>query len=211
MQLVLTPGTKILLGLLAATYLTSVIGKTTHSFDLYDWLALSGSKFMSGQVWRLVTYALLPCGVLDFAMNCIALVMLGGLLERHWPRAELWLYCVATTAGGGLSKVILQYSSPTPMTGVAPMLFGLLIAWGVLCGRETINLLVVGEITVWKLVLGTAATGLLMMFLSAGLAMMLVLASGGFTGWFYLWLKQKWLLGRPSRVAHSERINRLEL
>jgi hypothetical protein len=35
--------------------------------------------------------------------------------------------------------------------------------------------------------------------------------SGGATGFSYLWLRQKWLMSRDSRVVHSERINRLEL
>ena len=208
---VLTPGVRILLGLLAAVYLAAIAGKTVHAFDLYRWLTLIGPTFWSGQIWRLATYALLPAGILDFLMNGIALVMLGGLLERHWSRGELWLYCLVAAAGAGLAKVGLQFSSPQPLAGIAPVMFGLLIAWGFLCGRETINLLIFGEITVWRLVLCAAVISLLIMFLTAGLVMTLILAAGGLTGWVYLWLKQKWLMSRASCVAHSERINRLEL
>ncbi|HAO80942.1 MAG TPA: hypothetical protein DCQ92_18635 [Verrucomicrobia subdivision 3 bacterium] len=207
----LTPGVQLLLCLLAAMYLAAVIGKWVRAFDLYDWLALSGPKFWSGQIWRLASYALLPVGILDFVMNSVALVMLGGMLERHWSRGELWLYCVVAAAGAGLTKVVLQFSSPLPLTGAAPTVFGLLIAWGFLCGRENISLVPFGEMTVWKLVVVAGAISFLIMFFTAGLVTAIIMAGGGLTGFVYLWLKHKWLMSRASSVIHSERINRLEL
>lgn len=91
------------------------------------------------------------------------------------------------------------------------MMFGLLIAWGFLGGREVINLVVFGVMTVWKLVLVAGAISLLIVFLTAGLVAAIIMAGGGLTGFLYLWLKHKWLMSRASRVIHSERINRLEL
>jgi membrane associated rhomboid family serine protease len=210
-QALLTPGVRILLGLLAAGYLAAAIGKLTHSFDLYGWLALSGPKFWSGQVWRLVTYPLLPAGVMDFVTNSIALVMLGGLLERHWSRGEFWLYCLVAAAGAGLAKAALHFSSPQTLVGAAPLMFGLLIAWGFLCGRENISLLPFGEITVWKLVLVAGAVSFLIMFFTAGPVTAIIMSAGGLTGWLYLWIKHKWLMSRAGSVVQSERINRLEL
>ncbi|MEI8291156.1 MAG: rhomboid family intramembrane serine protease [Verrucomicrobiota bacterium] len=210
-QALLTPGVQWLLCLLAGMYVAAVIGKWLQAFDLYGWLTLSGSQFWSGQIWRLVTYALLPAGVLDFSMNSAALVMLGAMLERHWSRGELWLYCVVAAAGAGLAKVILQFSGSLPLVGAAPMMFGLLIAWGVLCGREVISVVLFGEMTVWKLVLGAGAVGFLILFLTAGLFAAIIMAGGGMTGFLYLWVKHRWLMSRAGSVVHSERISRLEL
>jgi membrane associated rhomboid family serine protease len=207
----LTPGVRRLLGLLAMVYLAATIGNLLHLFDLYGWLAVSGTKVWSGQIWRLVTYALLPVGVMDFFMNGIALVMLGGLLERHWSRGEFWLYCSVAAAGAGAAKALLQFSSPLPLVGAAPMMFGLLIGWGFLCGGERISVLGLGEATVWKLVLVAGAASFLIMLFTAGLVTAVIMAAGGLSGWLYLWLKHKWLMSRASRVAHSERISRLEL
>lgn len=207
----LSPGVRILLGLLAAAYLAAVTGDLLHAFNLYDWLALSGAKFWNGQIWRLVTYAFLPAGIMDFTMNCVALVLLGGLLERIWSRGQLWLYCILAVAGAGAATVLLRSTSPMLVTGAAPMTFGLLAAWGILSGQEIINVPVIGEITVWRLVLCALAISLAITVLSMGLISGLILAAGGFTGWLYLWLKHKWLMSRPSHLAHSERINRLEL
>jgi membrane associated rhomboid family serine protease len=207
----LTPGVRVLLGLLAAAYLAAAIGTMLHAYDLHGWLALSGPDLWRGQVWRLVTYTLLPAGILDFVMNAIALVMLGGLLERHWSRGQLWLYCLMVVAGAGMAKVLLQFASPLPLTGATPMMFGLLIAWGFLCGNQVINLPVLGQMTVRKLVLGAAVISLFILFLMGGLIAPLILAAGGLAGWLYLWLKHKWLMSRAGRVNHSERISRLEL
>jgi hypothetical protein len=49
------------------------------------------------------------------------------------------------------------------------------------------------------------------MFFTAGLVTAIIMSAGGLTGWLYLWLKHKWLMSRASRVAHSERMSRLEL
>ncbi len=207
----LTPGVRVLLGLLMLVYLVAVTGIVCHAFDLYAWLALSGSKFWSGQIWRLVTYALLPFGIMDFVMNGVALVVLGGMLERHWSRGDFLLYCVVAAAGAGIAKVILQSASPTPLVGAAPMMFGLLIGWGFLCGRENITIAIFGETTVWKLILVAAAVSLLIMLFTGGMAAAIIMAGGGGAGFFYLWLKHKWLMSRTGSVIHSERINRLEL
>jgi membrane associated rhomboid family serine protease len=144
-------------------------------------------------------------------MNSIALVGLGGMLERHWLRGEFWLYCLVTAAAAGLAKVLMQWSSPQPLIGMAPVIFGLLIAWVFLCGRQNVAMVLFGEITVWKLVLTAAAIGLLIMFLTAGLITAMIMAAAGLSGWLYLWLKHKWLMLRPGSVVQSNRISRLEL
>lgn len=205
------PGTRTLLVLLAVVYGAAVVGSLTHSFNLAVWLTLSGPQFWSGQIWRLASYALLPAGILDFIMNSIALVCLGGMLERHWSRGEFWLYCLVAAAGAGLAKVLLQWSSPLPLIGMAPTIFGLLIAWGFLCGRQNVAIVPFGEITVWKLVLTAGAIGLLIMFLTTGPVTAMIMAAAGLSGWLYLWLKHKRLMLRPGNVVQSNRISRLEL
>ena len=207
----LTPGVRGLLLFLTAVYVASLIGGLTKAFDLHAWLGLSGPKFWGGQIWRLVSYGWLPTGILDFLMNSFALYLLGGILERHWSRAQLWTYCIFVAAGAGLVKVALQYSNPQPLTGAMPMMFGLLIAWGFLSGRESLMMVPFGEMTVWKLVLAAGTVSFLMLLLTAGLSTAIIMAAGGLTGWLYLWIKQKWLMSRAGSIVHSERINRLEL
>jgi len=188
-----------------------VTGKLTGRFDLGGWLALSGPTFWSGQIWRIVTYALLPAGVLDFIFNGFALILLGGRLERQWSRGEFWLYCLVTATGAGLAKVVLQGSNPLPLTGAAPMMVGLLAAWAFQFGREKMSFAPFGEIAVWKLVLGAGAIGFIGMSLSAGFGAAMVMMAGGLTGLLYLGLRHRWMMSRPGSVATAERINHLEL
>lgn len=204
----LSPGVRVMVVLLTGVYLLAVAGGLTHAFNLYHWLAASGVAFWHGQIWRLVTYVLLPMGLTDFVTNVFALILLGSMLERHWTRGELWLFCAAVAAGAGLVAVSL---GSVPMTGAAPMVFGLLVAWAFVCGHETVLLPWLGQVTVRKLALSLAAGSVLLMCFSAGLVSALLLVSGGLVGWLYLWLRHKWVMTRSSRVVPSERINRLEL
>jgi len=207
----LTPGVRVVLSLLMAVWLMVVLGQALAGIHLDHWLALSGPWFWHGEVWRLVTYVLLPTGFMDLLMNGLAVVLLGRMLERHWSRGEFWIYCLVTVAGAGLAKVGLQCSNPQPLTGAGPMAFGLLIGWGFLGGREAITVVFLGETTVWKLVLLTGAVSLLGLGFTAGLVPALIMAAGGLAGFTYLWLKHQWLMSRAGSVVQSERIRRLEL
>lgn len=207
----LTPGVRVILLLWLAGWLATTAGQWFHLFDLPGWLALDGPHFWHGQIWRLVTYALLPLGIMDLIMNSFALVILGGIIERHWTRGQLWTYCLVAAAGAGLVKVLLEWTSPVALCGATPLVFGLLIAWGFLCGRESIRLFFFGETTVWKLVLIAGAVSFLALFFTGGLLPALITVAGGLTGFVYLWLKHQWLMNRAGSVVHSERIHRLEL
>ena len=92
-----------------------------------------------------------------------------------------------------------------------PMIFGLLIAWVFTSGHEIIVIPLFGAITVQRMVLVLAAISFAIMFFSAGLIRALIMASGGLTGWIYLWLCHKWLRSRSGTTIDSGRINRLEL
>jgi membrane associated rhomboid family serine protease len=204
----LTPGVRVLLILLTTVYLSAIAGKLTQTFDLAGWLAVIASRVWHGQVWRLVSYALLPAGIMDFLANAFALVVLGSQLERHWTRGELWLFCAIAATGAGLTQALL---SPMPVTGATPMIFGLLIAWALVSGHEVLLFPIFGQMSVRRMVLILAAASFVIMLFTGGLARALAMVSGGATGWLYLWLRQKWLMTRPSRPVHSERMNRLEL
>jgi membrane associated rhomboid family serine protease len=207
----LAPGARALLAVMTLVCLATFIGLWTHAFDLSGWLALTAQAFWHGQLWRLVTYAALPAGLLNFFMNAIMLVMLGGRLERIWSQRGLWMVCIVSTIGAGLAEVLLPFSNSIPLAGAGPMIFGLLAAWCFFCGHERIYLPLFGAMTVWRLVLIVGAVSFLVAMFTVGWRMTAVMAAGGLSGWVYVWLRQKWLMSRDSRVVPSERISRLEL
>ena len=207
----LTPGVRMVLGLLAAFYLAAVAGAAAQLFDLYRWLAASGPDFWHGQIWRGVSYAFLASGIGELLMAGAVIVMVGGVLERAWSRGRLWLYCVVCAAGGGLAKVLLWAAAPQPSSGPAPVVFGLLAGWAFVCGQERVSFFNVCPMKVWQMVGLAAGVGLLGLLWSAGLTAAVVVAAGGLTGWLYLWLREKRLMTRPEKAVKSERMRRLEL
>ena len=207
----LTPGVRAVLIVLTVAYLAGVIGLWSGAYNLSAWLALSGPGFWHGRVWSVVTFVLLPAGILDLLFNGVMIACLGPLIERAWSRGELWSYCLIAAAGAGLVKVILQPSSPALLIGVGPVIFGLLAAWVRLCGREEIRLGFVWQTTVLRAALVLAAVSFLMIVVSTGLVAAVVTLSGGPAGWLYLSLRWKVNLARRSRTVTSERMSRLEL
>ena len=207
----LTPGVRAALGVLAVAYLAEVIGRWSSTYDLSAWLALSGPAFWKGRVWSVVTFVLLPAGLLDFLFNGMMIACLGPLIERVWSRGELWSYCLITAVGAGLVKVVLQPANPALLTGTGPVVFGLLAAWARLYGREEIRLGFIWQTTARQAALVLAGITFLMMAARAGLVEAVVTLSGGLVGWLYLSLRWKVNLARRSRPVTSERMSRLEL
>jgi membrane associated rhomboid family serine protease len=207
----LTPGVRTVLGVLAVAYLAEVMGRWSSAFDLSAWLALSGPAFWKGRVWSVITFVLLPAGILDFLFNGMMITCLGPLIERAWSRGQLWSFCLITAAGAGLVKVVFQPSNSALLTGTGPVVFGLLAAWARLYGGEEIRLGFIWQTTARRAALALAAITFLMMAARAGLVEAVVTLSGGLVGWLYLSLRWKVNLARRSRPVTSERMSRLEL
>ena len=207
----LTPGVRTALIVLAAAYLAQIVGLWSSAYNLSAWLALSGPGFWHGRVWSLITFILAPAGILDLLFNGMMIACLGPLIERAWSRGEFWSYCLITATGAGLVKVALQPSNPAPLTGVGPVVFGLLAAWARLYGQEEIKLGLIWQTTARRAALLLAAIAFVMMAVSTGLVGATITLSGGLVGWLYLSLRWKVNLARRSRPVTSERMSRLEL
>ncbi|PYI87017.1 MAG: hypothetical protein DME26_07610, partial [Verrucomicrobia bacterium] len=65
----LPAGARLLVLLYALGFPLVLFGHFTHLFNLYDWLALSPALVWTGQVWRVVSYAFLPGGVVDWVVS----------------------------------------------------------------------------------------------------------------------------------------------
>src|ERR1035441_4650952 len=159
----LTPGVRATLFVLAAAYLAEVIGFWSSAYNLSAWLALSGPSFWHGRVWSVITFVLVPAGILDLLFNGLMIACLGPLIERAWSRGELWSYCLITATGAGLVKVALQPSNPALLTGAGPVVFGLLAAWARLYGQEEVRLGLIWQTTVRRAALLLAAISFVML------------------------------------------------
>lgn len=179
-------------------------------FNLYDLLALSPAAVWKGQVWRVVTYAFLPAGVVDWIVSLFWLATLVSILGRHWSARELWGYCLLATVAGALPIVLLNLK--VALVGNSAMIFALLAAWYRIYGNERLILLGIGELSVRQAVILIAIINAIILFFSCGGWMVLLTAlGGGIAGWLYLSLRGKILMARNSQPVESERIARLEL
>ena len=204
----LSTGAKLLIGLYALGFPVFLAGHFSHAFNLYDWLALSPLGWKS-RAWSLLTYALLPNGIVDWVVSLFWMATLLAVLGRNWRSSELLGFAALTTIVGGVVAVFLN--PPCLVAGNGAMTLGFLAAWYRLYGRERLILLGFGELSVRQAAVVVGLVELLILFFGLGWQVTLGLCCGGAAGWLYLFLRGKHALNRHSQVIDSERIARLEL
>jgi membrane associated rhomboid family serine protease len=207
----LSNGAYLLLLLYAVGFPLAMAGHYARVFELYQWLDLSPALVWRGEIWRLVTYAFLPNGIIDWVISLFWMATLVGVLGRNWSTREIWAYSLITIVIGALVVAMVLPSRQDGVVGNAALIFGLLAAWYRLYGRERIILLGIGEMSVRQAALIVAIIEVLVSWFCLGWFVTLTMMCGGGAGWLYLFLRGKHALNRRSRTADSERIARLEL
>jgi len=207
----LTAGPRLLLALFGLIFPLAMAGHYTHTFELYSWLAFSPGLVWKGQVWRLLTYAFLPGGIVDWVVSLFWLATLVCLLGRNWSGGELWIYCILSTVVPSLLLTVVRQPSAGAIGGNGAMILALLAAWDWLYGRERIILLGLGELSVRQAAFVVALVEVLILWFCLGWLITLAMIFGGATGWLYLFVRGKRGMDRHSKVLDSARIARLEL
>jgi membrane associated rhomboid family serine protease len=187
------------------------IGLRTQLFNLYAWLALTPSLIWQGQVWRIVTYAFLPAGPLDWIISTFWLATLVAVLGRTWSARGFWGYCLMGALAGGLFVTLLKPGMPYGLAGSSAIIFALLVAWDWLYRNERLILLGIGEISVRQAAVLIAIINSLILFFCVGWFLMLAMWCGGLAGWLWLRIRSKLFLGQTPQQVRSERVARLEL
>lgn len=179
-------------------------------FGSNGWLALSGPDFWSGRIWSIITYPLVPGPLAGFLFNAVAIWFLGSGLERIWTPAQLWVACFVAALGTGFAKVIFQSADFSVLFGCGPIVLGLLAAWAYLFRYDKIHL-GAAEIPVGVIAVVALALDFGMTFLGSGWMTAVVALSGALAVFIYVFVQARIVATRPSRVAESNRISRLEL
>src|SRR5262249_57826104 len=97
--------------------------------------ALYGPAVANGDWWRLITAAFLHANILHLGLNMLALVWLGGPVERYLGHLQyLALYLVSGLAG---SAGALLAAPTSPTVGASGAIFGLLGAMLVIQWQAT--------------------------------------------------------------------------
>ena len=205
-------GARLLLLAYALGYPLAFAGHYTHTFELYEWLGLSPAKVWRGEVWRLVSYAFLPAGILDWVVSGFWLATLISVLGRNWTARGFWGYCLLGIVAGAIPFVAFRPGMEGGFVGSAGMVFALLAAWDWFYRRERLILLGFGEISVRQAVILIAIIdSIILFFWCGGWFVLPAMWCGGVAGWIWLRLRAKMFLGKTPQQIRSERVARLEL
>lgn len=126
---------------------------TRYYFDidlLAVYLAKINDLIYAGEVWRLITPALVHADIVHISFNMYALFIIGRRLERVYGHQRfIFLYILSAFAG----NIVSFFLTPNPSLGASTAIFGLLAAEGVYiynnrryfpnAQKELINLLII--------------------------------------------------------------------
>lgn len=82
------------------------------SYNFIGWLTLSRSQVFSGQIWRLITFVIVPPSTspLWLIFSLYFYWLIGSMLENYWGTARFNLYYLVGIVGCILSALITGYS-----------------------------------------------------------------------------------------------------
>ena len=205
------PGGARLLVLAYALGLIGWLGIYFKAFDVYQFLALSPARVWKGEVWRLVTYAFLPGGIVEWLISLFWLITLTSVLGRNWSGSGYWGFCLLAIVGGALPIVIFKSDEIRGLAGCLALIFGLLVAWDRIYERERMLLLGWGEISVRQAAILVALINVFLLFFCNGWFITLAMLTGGVAAYLYFKVRDQKTMRAAGQAVSSERIARLEL
>jgi membrane associated rhomboid family serine protease len=113
------PVTRTLLVLVGAGYLLTLAAPAAAV-----WLILAPGAVLSGQVWRLLTYALVSASITGVLFDLLMMWSLGSAIEPRWGSRRFALFVVAAAALAGALGVLVGGGA-----GLAPTVLALIFAW----------------------------------------------------------------------------------
>lgn len=204
-------GTRLLILLISSLYAAGFVGGLTGSYNLFEWIGLRSTSVWHGEIWRVISYAFVAPSLLNLVLDIIILAMLGSFLERVWSSREFWIFCLICGAGAGLAKVLVTPTSPVLIVATVPIIFGLLVAWAKISGRERVYFMGIWEMSVRTCALIFAVISILAILPCAGIINTLIMLCGGVAGWLYLFIRLRSVRLQESQTVGSVRMGRLEL
>lgn len=131
---------------------------------LEEIFGLYAPYFWRGAVYQLLTFHFFHGSLTHLGFNLLALWMFAGELEQLWGRKKFILYLAITGVGAGLCQLMFAPFLPVPVIGASGIVYGILMAFGILFPRRTVLLFFVIPMQVKWLVIGMGVIELTMAF-----------------------------------------------
>lgn len=161
----------IIIALTVGVYLLQNLSELFLGYDLLFYLGAKINPFiMKGQLWRLITPAMLHASLIHIGFNMYALYSLGPSLERIFGG---WAFIALYLLGAIWGNTLSFFLSPNPSLGASTAIFGLIAAQGVYIYKN-------------RLMLGQAARPLLMNILMVVLVNLILGLSPGIDNWAHI-------------------------
>jgi membrane associated rhomboid family serine protease len=113
------PVTRALIVLVAGGYLLTLAAPAVAV-----WLVLAPGAVLAGQVWRLLTYAVVNASIGAVLVDLLLLWQMGGELEPRWGSKRFGVFLVASTLLAGALGLLVGGGA-----GLSPTVLALIFAW----------------------------------------------------------------------------------
>ncbi|MCO5141666.1 MAG: rhomboid family intramembrane serine protease [Oligoflexia bacterium] len=135
----LSPCVKILLCSSVVIFLLQLAFEKFMGISLAYVFGFVPAKLADGWVWQLFTYSLLHSGLFHILFNLLILWMIGSELESLWGWRTFVAFYLVCTVGAAITHGIfsiagLGHGIHSPVIGLSGVVYGLLMAYGILFG-----------------------------------------------------------------------------
>ena len=185
--------------LLIATFVVFMLQQIPElSSGIARWLALFPAQSGYFWPWQLVTYPFLHSDFVQLFFNLFALWMFGIELEQLWGERRFIQFVLASALAGAVAYLVISLMFPAvPFFGMAGVVFGLLLAFGMLFPHRPILVFMVWPTTMRNATIIFGAIVLVFAVLQRGAGAATSIAHlGGMAG---AWLMLLWWRRRPPR------------
>jgi membrane associated rhomboid family serine protease len=135
-----TPAVRALILACGGVYLAQLL--FGRAFPIVELLALDTARPL--EFWRWATYAFLHGGAFHLLFNALAIWMFGSEIEARLGTRRFVAFCAVTGVGAALSVILVDrlLGRASLVLGASGVVFGLLMAYGMLFAERMITLLV---------------------------------------------------------------------
>ena len=180
-------------------------------FRPVTYLFFDAREVADGQVWRLLTHAIVGAGMVDFITGMFLFAMLGPRLELTWGKSQFLIFLGATAllTGVGAWAFLPPYMS---FIGLNCFCVSVLVGWWRMFPYDQLRLIGISAVyQVREIMKAFIVINHIIAFFNFGVRGVLLCFISSISAWYFISVKE-WLNQRR-RTAHtpSKRMSGLEL